>query len=391
MTLVAGLVLLFAVSNASTAWSQVFESRAPRAFLYDVNTRTVLYAQREDDVFHPSSMSKLVTTAVVFDLLSEGDLSQDTLFEISEDAWRRGGGPSGRAAMFAELGSDVAVIDLLRGLIVMAANDGALALAEGAAGSEGAFSGLMTQTASELGATNSSFTNATGATDTVNQTTVRDLVQIADRLIADHSDLYALFALPDFTWNDIFQRNRNPIFGEIDGADGLFAGFNEDAGYGLVGSVVRDGRRVVFALSGMDTLEGRVDEAQRLVRYAFEDFQTVHVADPGEPIAFARVYGGATREVGLVAPDGALELLLPHEGVDRVRARVQYEHPMPTPIARGDVVARLLVERDGTIIQDRPLVASNDVERGSMMQRARDGFFEVLLGWLPPISFAGDF
>lgn len=373
------------------AHAQAFESRAPQAFLYDVNSRTVLYAQRADDRFDPASLAKAQTAAVVFEAVAEGAVSLDTTIRISEDAWRRGGAPSGRATMFAELGSDVAIADLLRGLMIMSANDAALALSEGISGNESAFAERMTLLANAFGATDSTFTNATGEPDNLMATTARDMVVIATEMIQSYPDLYAIFGEPDFTWNNIDQRNRNPIYGEIEGADGLFAGYSEAAGYSLVGSVIRDGRRVVFAIAGVDTPEGRVDEAKRLVRYAFEDFRTVRVADPGEPIAFARTYGGSQREVGLMAQEGALELLLPNEGVERVRARVVYDSPIPAPIAAGQPLGSLLVERDGTIIQETQLVAATPVETGSMVQRARDGFLELVLGWVPPLSFAGTF
>jgi D-alanyl-D-alanine carboxypeptidase (penicillin-binding protein 5/6) len=385
-------MLLTGLSFSEGALAQAFESRAPRAFLYDVNSRTVLYTQLADEAFEPASMAKTLTAAVVFAAIANGTVSLDTPFTISEDAWRRGGGPSGRAAMFAELGSDVAIADLLRGLTIIAGNDAAIALSEGVAGSERAFAERMTDLATELGASNSRFTNATGQPEPGMRTTVRDMVVITTALIDAHPDLYAMFGEDQFSWNNITQRNRNPIYNQIEGADGLFAGFSDEALYGLVGSVERDGRRIVFALSGVDTPEGRVDEARRLVRYAYEDFRTVRVAEPGEPIAFARAYGGSSREVGLVAADnGALELLLPREGVDRVRARVVYNSPIPTPIVEGQPLGRLLVERDGTIIQETALVAASTVETGSMVQRARDGFLELVLGWIPPISFAGTF
>ncbi len=377
---------------ATAVMAQAFESRAPRAYLFDVNTRTVLYTQNADVRFEPASMAKLLTAAVVFDGLATGALQSDQTFSISEGAWRRGGGPSGRAAMFAELGSDVEIDNLLRGLIVMAANDAAIALAEGVAGDERQFAELMNERATELGATDSQFTNATGEPERGMHTTVRDMVAMATNMVDNHPDYYQLFGEADFTWNNIFQRNRNPIYTQIEGADGLFAGFSDAAGYGLVGSVSRDGRRVVFALSGVDTREGRVDETRRLVRYAFEDFRTVRVAEAGEPIAYARTYGGQVGEVGLVAQSGApLELLLPTEGVERVRARVVYDSPIATPIAAGDPIGQLLVERDGTIIQETALVAADDVPVGSMVQRARDGLFELAFGWIPPISFAGTF
>lgn len=386
------LLLVAAFSVPSIAPSHAaFESRAPRAFLFDVNTRTVLYAQRETERFDPASMAKVMTAATVFEAIRQGELSLTETAFVSEDTWRRGGAPSGRATMFAEINSDVPIEDLLRGLIVMAANDAAMALSLAVDDTERAFAARMTQRAQALGATDTVFTNSTGQPEPGMYTTVLDLVTTATALIEQDPDNYNYFSEADFTWNDIFQRNRNPLFGQIEGVDGLFAGFTEEFGYGVVGSVERDGRRVVFALSGVDTPEGRVDEAKRLVRYAFEDFRTVRVAEEGEPIAFARTHGGSLGEVGLIAETGALDILLPREGEDRVRARVVYDQPVATPVTAGDTIGQLLVERDGTIIQSTPLVAEESVETGNVLQRARAGFFELLLGWIPPISFAGTF
>lgn len=384
------LVAAFLLPVPGPAYA-AFESRAPRAFLYDVNTRTVLYAQRETERFDPASMAKVMTAATVFEALAQGELSLTETAFISEDTWRRGGAPSGRATMFAEINSDVPIEDLIRGLTVMVANDAAIALALAVEDSEQAFAARMTDHAQALGALDTVFTNATGQPEPGMYTTVRDLVTTATALIEQSPDNYWYFSEVDFTWNDIFQRNRNPLIGEIEGVDGLFAGFTEEFGYGVVGSVERDGRRVVFALSGVDTPEGRVDEAKRLVRYAFEDFRTVRVAEEGEPIAFARTHGGSQGEVGLIAQTGALDILLPREGEERVRARVVYDQPVATPVAAGETIGQLLVERDGTIIQNTPLVAAQAVETGNVLQRARSGFFELLLGWIPPISFAGSF
>lgn len=388
-----GILLLVAAFTAPTILPSyaAFESRAPRAFLFDVNSRTVLYAQRETERFDPASMAKVITAATVFDAIAQGELSPTETAFVSEDAWRRGGAPSGRATMLAEINSDVPVEDLLRGLIVMAANDAAIALSVAVEDTEQAFAARMTERARALGAMDTVFTNSTGELDPAMHTTVLDLVTTAVSLIEQDPESYDYFSETDFTWNDIFQRNRNPLFGEIEGVDGLFAGFSEEFGYGVVGSVERDGRRVVFALSGVDTPEGRVDEAKRLVRYAFEDFRTVRVAEEGEPIAFARTHGGSLGEVGLIAESGALDILLPREGEDRVRARVVYDQPVATPVAAGDTIGQLLVERDGTIIQSTPLVAAENVETGNVLQRARAGFVELLLGWIPPISFAGTF
>lgn len=384
------LVGAFSVPSIVPA-DAAFESRAPRAFLFDVNTRTVLYAQRETERFDPASMAKVMTAATVFDAIRQGELSLSETAFISEDTWRRGGAPSGRATMFAEINSDVPIDDLLRGLTVMVANDAAIALSLAVEDSERAFAARMTDHAQTLGAVDTVFTNSTGEPEPGMHTTVLDLVTTATAMIEQHPDDYRYFSEADFTWNDIYQRNRNPLFGEIEGVDGLFAGFSEEFGYSVVGSVERDGRRVVFALSGVDTPEGRVDEAKRLVRFAFEDFRTVRVAEEGEPIAFARTHGGSMGEVGLIAEEGALDILLPREGEDRVRARVVYNQPVATPVAAGETIGQLLVERDGTIIQSTPLVAAENVETGNVLQRARAGFVELLLGWIPPISFAGTF
>ena len=212
---ILGLLLLTCLPQP--AWAQAFESRAPHAFLYDVNSRTVLYTQQADERFEPASMAKTLTTAVVFDGIAQEIFDLETTFPISEDAWRRGGGPSGRAAMFAELGSDIAIADLLRGLTIISGNDAAIALAEGVAGDEQSFAERMTQLAANYSANNSAFTNSTGQPEPGMYTTARDLVVITTALIDTHPRLYAMFGEDQFTWNDITQRNRNPIYNQIEG------------------------------------------------------------------------------------------------------------------------------------------------------------------------------
>src|SRR5437868_3535894 len=201
---------LHAAQTAANA-NQPFETRAAQALLMDADTGTVLFAKAADQKMPPASLAKLMTAAVVFDAIKSGKLKMDDTFKVSENAWRTGGAPSGGSTMFAKLGSVIKVSDLLRGAIVQSANDGCIALAEGIAGSEASFAGLMNLEAQRIGLQNSHFTNATGLPDPAEYVTARDLATLAHHLIYDFPEYYPIYRETSFTWNNIRQENRNPL------------------------------------------------------------------------------------------------------------------------------------------------------------------------------------
>jgi D-alanyl-D-alanine carboxypeptidase (penicillin-binding protein 5/6) len=359
-----------------------YESKAKSAVLVDVDSGTVLYSKAEDAAFQPAAMAKLMTMAVVFDAIESGRIKLDDSFPVSEHAWRTGGAPSGGATMFAALKSSIPVADLLRGAIVQAGNDACIILAEGIAGSEGGFVDMMNRKARELGLKGSHFTNVSGLSDPAQKVTAADLYTLADHLIRTYPELYRIYAEPDFTWNKIYQRNRNPLLAAGIGADGLSTGFTEESGYGLTASAVRDGHRMILVVSGLATDKERADEARRLFDWGNTAFERLRFFNQGEAVAQARVYGGSAGSVGL-ATEEPLDILLLRGNRERIRARVSYDGPLLAPVAAGREVGTVRVWVGDAQVLEKPVFTMANVGRGSMNQRALDAVRQLLIGWLP--------
>ena len=347
----------------------------------DAETETILFQKAAEERMPPASMAKLMTVAVVFDAIKAGKLSLDTEFQVSEDAWRRGGAGSGGSTMFAKLGSTIKVSDLLRGIIVQSANDGCITIAEGMAGTEAAFANLMNAEARKLGLTDSHFTNATGLPDPNEYVTALDLARLARHIIYDDSEFYPIFAEKSFTWNKITQRNRNPLLEMDIGADGLKTGFTDASGYGLVASAVRNGQRLIMVINGTKSEKERAEEARKLMDWGLRGFEKVELFRKGEEIARASVFGGSQGSVGLVGK-GSIVAFLPRGSRDLIKGRVVYQGPVPAPVEAGQEIGKLQIMLGTDVLRQAPVYADEDIGRGSIPQRAMDGLKELLLGWL---------
>jgi D-alanyl-D-alanine carboxypeptidase (penicillin-binding protein 5/6) len=366
--------------RAEPAQAQRFETRAAQALLMDAETETVLFQHEADARMPPASMAKLMTAAIVFDALRRGRLSLDDEFQVSEDAWRRGGAPSGTSTMFAALGSSIKLSDLIRGMIIHSANDACIVIAEGMAGTEPTFAEMMNAEARKLGLTGSHFTNATGLPDPDQYVSARDLAKLANFLIRTYPEYYRIYGEPDFTWNKITQRNRNPLLEMNIGADGLKTGYTEESGYGLVGSAVRNGQRLIVVINGTKSAKERAEEARKLIDWGFGAFERTTLFAADEVVAKAKVYGGTQRSVGLIGK-GPIELLLPRGSRDRLRGRIVYQGPVQAPVQEGQEIGMLSVTIGDDLTKETPLYAANGVGTGTMSQRALDGLEELLIGW----------
>uniref|UniRef100_UPI003BA8D025 D-alanyl-D-alanine carboxypeptidase family protein n=1 Tax=Stappia sp. TaxID=1870903 RepID=UPI003BA8D025 len=348
--------------------------------LIDLSTGTLLAARNPDLAFAPGSTAKLMTAAVVFDAIDTGEISEDTLYRVSEHAWRTGGAPARVTTMFAALKSEVPVIDLLRGLLVQNANDAAIILAEGLSGSEAAFVERMNALAGRIGMDTSRFTSPTGHEDASARTSARDLSRLAIWLLTSHRDRMELFTLPDFTWNGIFQRNKNPLIGAIADLDGFVAGQSEKAGFNAVGTMERDRRRLVGVVAGHPSADAREEALRDLFDSLAKDYEEVVLYPAREEIARARVFGGQAGEVGLESPDD-VELLLPRGDKHAYRLRVVYKGPLRAPVEKGATVGELRVLKDNAVVHRAPLRTRDAVEAGTVKGRAADALRETLFGW----------
>ena len=236
------------------------ETLAKEAVIIDFETGAVLYDKNADIKTPTSSMSKVMTAMVVFDAIRSGKLSLEQTLPVSEKAWRSEG-----SKMFVALNSQVKVEDLIRGMIIQSGNDACVVLAEGVAGSEENFTELLNAKAKEIGMSGSHFMNSSGWPDPEHYSTVRDLAAMAKYLITNYPDEYKYYSEKEFTYNNIKQGNRNPLLYKNMGADGVKTGHTDDGGYGLIGSAVREGRRVIMVLNGTASMQERADEASKLV------------------------------------------------------------------------------------------------------------------------------
>ena len=378
LSLATGLMALGIEARAQTP--APFESKAKQAILMDSGSGKVLFEKNADELMHPASMSKIMTAIMVFEQLKSGRLSLDDEFVVSEDAWRRGGATSGGSTMYAELNSRIRLEDLIKGVIVQSANDACIVIAEGIAGSEAAFADLMTQRARELGLKQSTFKNATGLTDPEHQMTARELAMLARYLIEVYPEYYEIYSMPEFTWNGITQKNRNPLLGSYPGADGIKTGYVTAAGYGLTGSAKRDGRRLIMVINGLSSTRERADEAQKLLDWGFRQYRTVELYQMGQSVGRARVWGGSERWVDLAAKED-VRLALSDEERDSVTLEVAYNGPLRAPIAQGEEVGTVRFRVDGRLISEAPLVTSQAVdETAPMWSRAIDSVAYMIFG-----------
>ena len=356
----------------TTSAATAFETKASAAFVLDQTSGTVLLNKNADQPLPPASMSKLMTLYMAFEAVrrgkSDGGLDLNEELPVSEHAQSYGG-----SSMFLRSGETVSVEDLLRGIIVLSGNDACVVIAEALSpdGTEYGFARLMTQRAQQMGMTNSTFSNASGWPQTGHLMSMRDLALLADRLITDFPEFYPLFAEKEFEFDNRVpsnRLNRNPVLTMGIGADGLKTGHTQEAGYGLVGSAKQGDRRVIWVITGLDTVSARAQESQAIVNWAFRQFSMKDVASEGQQFAQADVWMGAAPTVGLVAPED-LSVLMPVLNPDAFEAEVVFTGPIEAPISKGDELAELVFTLEGLSETRLPLVADRDVPRGGFVSR----------------------
>jgi serine-type D-Ala-D-Ala carboxypeptidase (penicillin-binding protein 5/6) len=356
-----------------------FQTTAPYVILLDAESGTVLFEKYADTPTPPSSMAKLMTSEVVFNELKQGRIKLDTEYLVSEDAWRRGGAPSHTSSMFASIHSKVRVEDLIQGAVVQSGNDACITLAEGIAGNEQAFVAMMNKRARELGLQKAYFTNSTGLPDPAQKVTVRELGRLARHIIRTYPEYYRYYGEHEFTWNKIKQPNRNPLLTMNLGADGLKTGFTVDGGYGMVGSAVQNGLRLIVVVNGLKSAKERGDEAKRLLEFGFKGFDARPLFNDGQVVGDAKLFGGASGGVTLVG-QGPISVLMPKNSSDHISAKIVYAGPVPAPVAVGQQIANLNIYRGDSLVLEAPLYAAESVERGNLRQRAFDGAAELVIG-----------
>src|SRR5215467_1380638 len=376
--LLAGMLAgAVAIAAPAPKPGEPFQTAAPNALLIEAESGSVLFEKNADALVPPASLSKMMTAEVVFHEIKQGRRKPSDEFIVSTNAWRTGGAPSHTSSMFIPIHSRVTIDDLLHGLIIQSANDAAIVLAEGISGSEDKFAELMTERARQLGFDKATFGNSNGLPNPRQLMTARELGKLAQHLIRTYPEDYKLYSEREYTYNKIRQFNRNPLLPMNIGADGLKTGFTKEAGYGLVGSAVQNGLRLIVAVNGLKSEKERADEGKRLLEWGYHNFQLNVLFEEGQIIADAKTFGGDQRNVPLVA-QGPVRLMVPRGIREKIIARVVYSGPVPAPVQKGRRIGTLKVWRNDALVLEVPLEAAGDVGTGTIPGRAWDAASELL-------------
>ena len=332
----------------------------------DVNSGQVIAAEGIDQQVEPASLTKLMTAYLVFEALEAGRLKLDQPVHVSEQAWRTGG-----SRMFIKPNSQVTVDELLQGVIVQSGNDASVALAEAVAGSESAFAALMNEKAAQLGLIATHYVISTGLPDPTHLTSVRDLSTLASRLVTEFPQFLHYYSQKEYTYNDIKQPNRNRLLWLDSTVDGLKTGHTNSAGYCLVSTALRDGRRIIAVVVGAANDAARVESSLQLLNWSFQNFETVKLYDEHKPAVEARVWEGEVETVGLGAAE-TLWVTVPRGKSAQIEPRASYAQPLMAPLTQGTTVGTLSLSLDGTTIRETPLVVSSDVAQAGLFGRMLD-------------------
>jgi D-alanyl-D-alanine carboxypeptidase (penicillin-binding protein 5/6) len=370
-------------TNVPAAADATVAVKAPHAILMDPESGAIIFQRAADDLIYPSSMSKLMTLAVAFKALKAGEIKLSDDFFMSENAWRKGGAPSGTSAMMVPVGKKAKVEELLKGIAVQLANDASLSIAENMAGNEGLFVKRMNDEARLIGLKKSTFKNATGFHDPGHQMTAHEVAMLARHIINTYPEYYEYFGLKEFNYSKFRFINRNPLLGLVAGVDGLQPGFTKDAGYSLVASAKQEGRRLIAVVSGLASADERRDDARRLLEWGFRGFAEAKLFDAGEVVGHARVWGGERMYVPL-AGKSDVNVWLPRNMANvKLKASIVYQWPLKPPLKKGDQVAVLRVTTSSESMNEVPLFVAEDVSPAGTMRRGLDSILCLATRWLP--------
>lgn len=332
----------------------------------DMNSGQVIAAKDIDAPVEPASLTKLMAAYVVFKALEDGRLSMDQEVPVSEKAWKTEG-----SRMFIKVNTRVKVSDLLQGLIVQSGNDATVALAEAVAGSESAFVALMNEEAQRQGLKDTNFTNAPGLPHPDHTTTVRDLARLAQNLINDFPQYLHYYSQKEYTYNDIRQRNRNRLLWIDETVDGLKTGHTSSAGYCLITTALREGRRVVTVLVGANSDAARIENSLKLLNWSFQNFETVKLFDENKPVVDARVWQGVAKTVGL-GQTQPVWLTVPRGKAAEIKPVAEYTQPLIAPLEAGQQVGTVTLMLEDQALRQEPLRVLANVEQAGFISRMID-------------------
>ena len=370
-----GLLVTFLQANAENA--EITTPPAPNVaatayILQDFHTGKVLAENNADARLAPASLTKIMTVYVVFRELSNGHLHLEDMANISEKAWKTSG-----SRMFVELGNQVKVEDLLKGVIIQSGNDASVALAEHVAGNEATFADMMNQHAARLGMTNSHFKNSDGLPMDDHYTSARDLAILTTALIKEFPDYYRWFSQKEFTFNKITQQNRNKLLSRDESVDGVKTGFTDEAGYCLVASALREDMRLISVVMGTKSANARANENQSLLNYGFRFFESHRLYEGKKPLNEARIWKGAEKTIPLgLAED--LYATIPRRQYSDLKGVITVDKKITAPVKEGAKHGSVKVTLKDQVINEKDLVALKTVDQGNIIQRLSDSVLMMM-------------
>ena len=362
--------LTFLLTSTHKAFAQI-DIDANYVILQDHLSGKILYEKNADDEIYPASMTKIMTAIVTFDLLKKGETSLDEMITISEKAWRMS--QSGYSSMFIMLNDQVSVEDLLKGIIIISGNDACVALAEGLSGTEEDFVALMNEKAEELGLENTNFSNSSGINDVDNYSSVRDILKMSRYMIMNYPEYYTYFKDTTFTWDrtggdPIKQGNRNPLLYKNMGADGIKTGFLTVEKYSLAASIKVGDRRITSVASGFKTKNSRSRESAKILNWGLRKFDTIKVTKKDEIFAQLNVWLGKKNRVDVVASED-LYLTIPKRKKQTIKAVIEYEGPIESPIKKNQKLGVLNVYISGELHKKIDILSAEDIKRSNIFSR----------------------
>ena len=375
-TILISTFIILCFVNIKESSSKILDIQTPakQVIIYDHEVDEVLFEKNADQLMKPASMAKVMTSYIVFDRIKDKSLNMSDTFLVSDKAWRMGGSRS-----FLELNSNVTIKDLLLGLIVQSGNDAAVVLAEGVSGDEEAFAREMNRYAKTIGMKDTYFTNSTGWPHPDLQTTSRDLVMLTKRIIDDFPELYNLYKEKIFTYNKIKQSNRNPLLYTMNGADGLKTGHTNESGYGLIGSVKRNDRRVTIVINGLNSKKKRRFESKRLFNIVFRETTLLSLFSNQKSLVEADVWLGKKNKVNLIASKPFKKIISPFE-LNKTKIKLEWMNPISAPITKGSVLGKIYVYIPGQQTFQEELISSEDVAKMSPLIRVKSILKFLLYG-----------
>ena len=355
------------------SFASYIDTDAKMAVVIDADTGKVLFEKNKDKKTYPASMTKIMTTLIVFEKLSNGTLALDDKFLVSERAWKEREGSS----MFVEVDKEIRVEDLLRGIIVQSGNDACIVIAENIAGTEEAFAQIMTNKGVEIGLSNTNFTNSTGMHNPKNYSTAHDIAKLSQYLINEYPEYYHLFSETEFEWSGIKQKNRNPLLYKNIGADGLKTGHLSKSGYGLAASAIQNGRRVISVTNGFETKQKRSQGSSRLITWAFREFDNIKLYDKNSEVGQVIIKGSSKNESSVSTLNDIL-ITVAKSKKDAMSYRI-IPIDIVAPVKSGEIAAQLevIVPKEDPIYFD--LVATNDVKKTNFIMRFINMIYNFIL------------